>query len=149
LLKVDVDNSDDDYDPELAHWLEDSGRRHAIRLEESPEALIKYLEELTGRRLTCRQDILSYFTELEAKDAEREQARAKRRVLRESAFLAALVFAAGQYYFWDLNLQISKLQKVYYFAPAATTPGTRRAIPSDYRAAQRAPLACLSFNGLC
>ena len=114
-----VDDQDDDYNSDLVHWLEDSGRRPAIRLHESAEERIRYLEELTGRKLASRQDILDYFKELKEREAELQRSEAKRRVVRETFFLGVLALAAAQYYYWDISLQIAALQKVHYFVPVA------------------------------
>ena len=51
------EEQEDDHSADLALWLQDSGRRPAINLNESPEELLKYLEELTGAKLRARQDI--------------------------------------------------------------------------------------------
>ena len=116
-----MDDQDDDYNSDLVHWLEDSGRRPAIRLHESAEERIRYLEELTGRKLASRQDILDYFKELKEREAELQRSEAKRRVVRETFFLGVLALAAAQYYYWDISLQIAALQKVHYFVPVAAT----------------------------
>ena len=112
-------DEEDAYTPDLVGWLEDSGRRPTIGPRESAEELIRYLEELTGRKLTSREDILGYFKELKAQEAERQRAETKRRIVRETFFLGLLVLAAAQYYYWDVNLQIAALQKVHYFVPVA------------------------------
>ena len=116
-----MDRTDDGYDAELARWLEDSGPRRAINLKEPPEALLGYIEELAGRRLASRQDIFNYFAEHKSNAIARDSAHTRRRVLREVVFLSALCVAGAQYYFWDVALQITAMQKVYFFvAPIAT-----------------------------
>ena len=114
-------NEDDEYNADMARWLEDSGRRRAIRLDESPEELIKYLEGLTGRKLTSREDILGYFKDLKAQDVERERVATKHRIVRETFFVSLLALSAAQYYYWDVSLQIATLQKVRYFVPEPAT----------------------------
>ena len=110
---------EDDYNPDLAHWLQDSGRRRAIRLDESPEELLKYLEELTSKRLTSRGDILGYFKELEQDEANRQRAATKRRIVSETILVTLLALAVGHYYVWDVSLQIAALQKNHYFVPVS------------------------------
>lgn len=108
----------EDYDREMAQWLEESGRRRGARKEEPPAELLAYLEQLAARKLRSREDIRAYFYSLQADEAERRHADQRRRVRREGVFLVVLVAAAMQYYYWDVSLQIASLQKVHYFVPA-------------------------------
>jgi len=106
---------DDDYSGDLAHWLEDSGRRRVVRLEESPENLLAYLEELSGKKLRSREDLVVFFDELKVRDAATEERVDKRIAIREAVLFVLLALAIGQYYFWDVSLQISNVGKIYYF----------------------------------
>ena len=99
--------------------MQDSGRRPAINLNESPEELLKYLEELAGAKLRARKDILEYCKELKAQESERRKAGKKKRTRREAVLLVVLGLALGQYYYFGVHLQIEALQKTYYFVPAA------------------------------
>ena len=107
---------------DLARWLEDSGRRRATRLSESPEALLRYLEELTGAALGSREDIRQYLDKLKVKEAELRKAQEHKRTFREAVLLVLLGLALGHYYYWSLQLQIDSLQKIFYFVPASITP---------------------------
>ena len=110
----------DEYDPELARWLQDSGRRRAIRLKESPEELLSYAEQLAGVTLSGREDIREYFEKVRREEAERLRSIEKRRVLREAVLVVLLGFAIAQYYFWDVQLQVLSAQKNYYFVRASS-----------------------------
>lgn len=114
------DRVDDNAD--LARWLEDSGRRRVARLDESPEGLLKYLEDLTGTSLGSREDIAQYFAKLKLEESRRRKAEEKRRVLREAVLLVLLGLALGDYYYWSLQLQIDSLQKVFFFVPSMAAP---------------------------
>lgn len=117
---MDADLPGEDYDHQMAQWLEESGRRRGLRPEEPPAELLAYLEQLAGRKLRSSEDIRAYFLSLQTDEAERRHADERRRVRREAAFLVVLVVAVMQYYYWDVSLQIASLQKVHYFVP---TPG--------------------------
>lgn len=117
-LAVTADLQGEDYDREMAQWLEESGRRRGVRPAEPPAELLAYLEQLAGRKLRSREDIRAYFLSLRTEEAERRHADERRRVRREAVFLVVLVAAAMQYYYWDVSLQIASLQKTHYFVPA-------------------------------
>src|SRR5262245_23563783 len=101
---------------DLAQWLEDSGRRRAIRVGDSPEELLRYLEQLSGKQLGSREDVLLLYQELTAKAAEDDKTRSRRNLVRETMFVALLALAITQYYFVDVMLQVAALSKTYYFA---------------------------------
>ena len=61
-----VQQKSEDFSDDLAHWLEDSGRRRALRLDESPETLLGLIEEFAGAKLRCADDITTYFERLAA-----------------------------------------------------------------------------------
>ncbi len=108
---------EDDYDAEMAHWLEDSGRRRAPSAGEPPAELLALLESTVGRKLATREDILAYVAELKSRETEWQRAAAKRALVREAAFLALLAMAAAQYYFFKVGLQIERLHTNHYFTP--------------------------------
>lgn len=109
---------DDGSNLELAQWLQDSGRRRAICLKESPEELLKYLEELTGEKLSSREHILAYFGKLRIQKTERLASQEKRRSAREIVLVTLLALALAQFYFWDVNLQIALAKTMHFFVPA-------------------------------
>ena len=110
---------DDDDSADQAHWLKDAGRRRATRPRESAEELLKYLEELTGKKFTSRENILGYRKELWAEEAKRHHAETHRRIIRETIFLGVLLIAALQYHYWNVNLQIAALPHLVVFVPVA------------------------------
>ena len=112
----------DGYDAELARWLEDSGTRCAASIKHSPEELLQFFEKLTGTKFATREDIVLYVRGVEIRDAERARVETKRRVARESIFVLLLTVAAGQYYYWDVSLQIASLHTAHYFT---NTPGSK------------------------
>ena len=107
----------DEYSPELARWLEESGRRLVKQPKESPEKLLKFLEELAGEKLESREDIMRYFKKLEAREAEAREARRKRHFVRQTILVVLLGIAIGQYYYWDVQAQIAASQRNFYFGP--------------------------------
>ena len=108
----------DEYDPDLTRWLQDSGRRRAIRLKESPDELLGYIEELTGAKLSAREDIRAFFHRGRREEAQRRRAIERRRILREAVLVVLLGFALAQYYYWEVQLQVVAAQKNFYFVRA-------------------------------
>ena len=122
LTRPRVEETDEDgYSPDLAHWLEETGRRHAAQPKESPEKLMQLLQQLTGEKLESADDILRYFNKLKTQEAEAREARRKRRFFREAVLVALLGLAVGQYYYWDVQAQIAAAQRNYYFGPPDPT----------------------------
>jgi hypothetical protein len=107
----------DDDGGDLAAWLKQVGRRVANRpanagQAESAEELLDYLRAVTGRPIRTREDIREYFESLHRAQLDTQQALARRRLWRESVLLFVLAGAYLQYYYWDVQLQISKLPSV-------------------------------------
>ena len=124
---VDAEREDDGYSSDLAHWLEDSGRRRAVHLHESPEQLLAHLEKLAGRSLRSREEIAIYLDELKDDGDTRARSETTRSRIRQVVLLVVLAGAIAQYYYWDVNLLIVGLQKVHYFVKARSRgTGTRR-----------------------
>jgi hypothetical protein len=118
---VAADSTGDDYDRDLAQWLEESGRRHGSAQPASPAELLAYLERLTGSRLRSLEDVRLYVAALEEGELQRRRVAAARRTVREAVFLLLLAVAAAQYLYLDLLLQAETLQRVIYFVPVAKT----------------------------
>jgi len=108
--------TDDNVD--LARWLEDSGRRRALRLEDSPEKLLEYLEGRAGRALRSPEEIDAFLAHIEGELERIRRAHRERRVVRDLVFVGLLAAAAAQYYFVDIAVQISRLHSNYYFVTA-------------------------------
>ena len=109
---------------ELAAWLRDVGRRTVTGIAkpaESSDELVHYLEELAGCKFRTRDDIRRYFGELRARQRTVSRIHQRRRVIKETALLLALVTAFIQYHFLDVNLQIARLPSTIVFVPVDTT----------------------------
>ena len=130
---------DKDPSEDLAGWLKDVGRRtwHPSRqpgagandaTNDSSDDLVRYLEELTGRKFTSRNDIRSYVDELAERERESSRIHARRQVVRDTVLLVCLLSAFIQYHFLDISLQISRLPSTVVFVPAQT--GSAPARPS-------------------
>lgn len=82
--------------------------------------MLALIEQHAGASLRTREDVVQFFEALKVQAARRQHAAATRHLVRELIIVCALVGAFGQYYFWDVSLQISKLPKAYYFVSAST-----------------------------
>ena len=147
--EIGVDEQKDDYSEDLARWLQDVGHRResaprnsATALHQRPKAssddLVKYLEELTGRKFTSREDINSFLEQLWTEETEKSRTAANRRVVRETLLLGCLLAAYLHYYYWDVRLQIASLHQVRVFVPVSNeqyrVPGQRTSSPATSRA---------------
>ena len=112
-----AESQDDGFNADLAHWLEESGRRHVQHPKDSPERLLQFLEEVAGERLESREDILRYFNKLSARETQAREALRKRQLIRQTILVVLLGLAVGQYYYWQVQLEIAASQKNYYFVP--------------------------------
>src|SRR4051812_49993455 len=79
----------EDESGDLARWLEDSGRRRAFRVEDSPEKLLEQLEERAGRALRSREEIELFFAGVESELEARRSALEKRRLGGGAVFVGA------------------------------------------------------------
>ena len=112
-----AESQDDGFNADLAHWLEESGHRHVQHPKDSPERLLQFLEEVAGERLESREDILRYFNKLSARETQAREARRKRQLIRQTILVVLLGLSVGQYYYWQVQLEIVASQKNYYFVP--------------------------------
>lgn len=90
----------------------DLGR--ASNAKQAEQELLAQLEQLSGRKITTREDISEYVRQLERKAEER---RSRSRVLKDAVLAILLVFSALQYYFIDVQLQILAQPSVTIFVP--------------------------------
>lgn len=120
-----ADSQDDGFSADLAHWLEESGRRHVQHPKDSPERLLQFLEEVAGQRIESREDILRYFNKLSARETQAREARRKRQLIRQTILVVLLGLSVGQYYYWQVQLEIAASQKNYYFVPPDPTGPVR------------------------
>ena len=126
VAEVGVDERNDEYNEDLARWLQDVAHRHGsaplgseTRPRASSDDLINYLEELTGRKYTSREDIHRFLQQLWTEEIEKERAATRRRVARETLLLGSLLAAYLHYYYWDVKLQIVSLHQVQVLVPVA------------------------------
>ena len=95
---------------QLAKWLKEAGRR--ARKEagavagsdqddsfNSPASLHRYVEGLAGRPLQSHAEVLNY--------------------LREVALVALLSLSYLHYYYWEVQVEIAKLNSVRIFVPTS------------------------------
>ncbi|MGA8006552.1 MAG: hypothetical protein WCA17_10660 [Burkholderiales bacterium] len=117
------EQNDDPYEG-TTQWLVDSARRRSPEEDkpqpatESSEELLQFLEERTGRSLRSRKAIERYIAE----SVEGVRANTKRgyrtQLILDSTLLLGLVVAILQYYYWDVFLQMDKLERITIFVPA-------------------------------
>jgi len=113
---------------ELSRWLQEVARRRAETVTqrsadsiaeplESGDDALGYLEQLLGRKLRSREAIDSFLKELAADEAARAHAATRRRIVRESILLGALIASYLHYYYWDVHLQIASMQQMRVYLP--------------------------------
>jgi hypothetical protein len=100
---------------EVAQWLQDAARRRMIsERKESDQALLGYLEQLSGRQINSRGDIRAYVEGI-AEEAKRKSQ--KRQQLKNMALGVLFVIAALQYHYLDVQLQILSQPTLTVFYP--------------------------------
>jgi len=90
------------------------------RPRNEPDGPFRDLEKLAGRRFASIEELLRY---LESKSEPIPQSRRMHStpgLMRQTVALSALVGAYLQYYFLEVNLQISALNSVIVFLPASS-----------------------------
>ena len=112
---------------QLAHWLKEAGhraRRGVLATADSddtynsPASLHRYLEELAGRGLHSRTELLAFLQEVAGSRPFEQRVEERRRLVRELTLLAMLAGSYLHYYYWDVQLQISGLNSVRVFLPS-------------------------------
>lgn len=114
---------------QLAQWLKEAGQRARAAARgaaaepndehyNSPASLHRYLEELAGRKLQSHAEVLNFLKEVAGSGPEAHAARERRRMVREIALLVVLAFSYLHYYYWEVQLEIAKLNEVRTFIPA-------------------------------
>jgi|SRR5579871_1913797 len=110
-----LDDEREDYDPEVARWLQDAGHRKVQEHLESAEEVLAHIEKHARQLLRTCADVDKYFHDLATKDAWRARAALKQRLIREVALLLALLFAAGAHYYLDIEMRIAGLPRIIFF----------------------------------
>lgn len=90
---------------------------------ESSEALIQYLEQVSGRALRSREDIRRYLDEVSRNNGPR---RSLLHTLKQGMWLALLVVAYLQYYLLDVMNQINDIPEVRVNLPMTKLHGKER-----------------------
>jgi hypothetical protein len=121
---------------QLAQWLKEAGQRAggAARAPagegddsfNSPASLHRYLEQLAGRQLKSHADVLDYLRQVAGTNPRQYRDQERRRMVREIALLLLLSLSYLHYYYWEVQVEIAKLNSLRIFVPA-TVPGERRA----------------------
>lgn len=122
---------------QLAQWLKEAGRRAHTGTREaaaepsdehynSPASLHRYLEELAGRKLQSHAEVLQFLKEAAGSQPEAHAARERRRMVREVALITLLAVSYLHYYYWEVQLEIAKLNEVRTFIPAKDARGAKR-----------------------
>ncbi len=116
---------------QLAQWLKEAGHRArrgapapAVSDDtyNSPASLHRYLEELAGRGLQSRTEVLEFLQQVAGSRPFEHRVEERRRLVRELTLLAMLAGSYLHYYYWDVQLQISGLNAVRVFLPSQASP---------------------------
>jgi hypothetical protein len=115
---------------QLAQWLKEAGRR--ARQEagaaagtdqdesfNSPASLHRYVEGLAGRPLQSHAEVLNYLREVAGSNPRVYRDHERRRMVREVALVALLSLSYLHYYYWEVQVEIAKLNSVRIFVPAS------------------------------
>jgi len=111
---------------QLAQWLKEAGyraRRAAPAAADSddtfnsPGSLHRYLEELAGRSLHSRTELLAFLNEVAGSRPLEYRAAERGRSVRELSLLGLLAVSYLHYYYWDVQLQIAALNSARVFFP--------------------------------
>jgi hypothetical protein len=114
----------------LAQWLKEAGsraRREAGAAAgtdqdesfNSPASLHRYLEELAGRPLQSHTEVLNYLRAVAGSTPREYRDQERRRMVREVALVALLSLSYLHYYYWEVQVEIAKLNSVRIFVPAS------------------------------
>lgn len=112
---------------QLEQWLREAGQRAPRTARgsangsdgsfNSPAALDRCLEELAGRSLNSRAELLAFLREVAGNRPYEYRAAARRRTARELLLVGLLALSCLHYYYWDVQLQIASLNSVKVFFP--------------------------------
>jgi hypothetical protein len=115
---------------QLAQWLKEAGRRArheagaAAGTDQdesfnSPASLHRYVEGLAGRPLQSHAEVLNYLREVAGSNPRVYQDHERRRMVREVALVALLSLSYLHYYYWEVQVEIAKLNSVRIFVPTS------------------------------
>jgi hypothetical protein len=86
---------------------------------ESQEELLRYLEQVSGRRIRTRDDIKAYVEEMAARKAADQPSVRWWRKAKTITLIGLTAFAFIQYYMMDVMLQIMSLRETTFFVPVS------------------------------
>jgi hypothetical protein len=84
------------------------------------EALVEYLEQLSGRSIRSRAELEDYLNELKSRVPAAAPADRPARAwaaAKHAALAAGLLIAVLQYYLMDIYVQIESMQRVQFLNP--------------------------------
>ena len=122
----------------LAEWLKEAGRRARRearasadadddRSFNSPAELHRYLEQLAGRPLQTHGEVLNYMREVAGSSPREHRYLERRRMVREISLLLLLSLSYLHYYYWEVQVEIAKLNALRIFVPATTAVPHKKA----------------------
>lgn len=123
---------------QLAEWLKEAGRRARgeapvrndaddDRSFNSPAELHRYLEQLAGRPLRSHAEVLHYLGEVAGANPREHRYLERRRMVREITLLVLLSLSYLHYYYWEVQVEIAKLNALRIFVPTISHPTQRKA----------------------
>ena len=115
---------------QLAEWLKEAGQRArreapaAAEVDEtfnSPAELHRYLEQLAGRPLQSHGEVLQYLRQVAGTNPHAYRDQERRRMVREISLLLLLSLSYLHYYYWEVQVEISKLNTLRIFIPTSAS----------------------------
>jgi hypothetical protein len=121
---------------QLAEWLKEAGRRarreapaggDADETFNSPAELHRFLENLAGRPLQSHGEVLHYLQHVAGTSPQAHREQERRRLVREVLLLLLVSLSYLHYYYWEVQVEIAKLNSLRIFVPASTQDHQRKA----------------------
>jgi hypothetical protein len=121
---------------QLADWLKEAGRRarheaparadaNDDRSFNSPAELHRYLEHLAGRPLQSHGEVLHYLRQVAGTSPQTHRDQERRRMVREVLLLLLVSLSYLHYYYWEVQVEIAKLNSLRIFVPAVAPDHTK------------------------
>lgn len=134
----------DSYGPrgeDMSKWLVEAAKRTRVPSaaqpaprQESPEDIVRYLEELTERKLRSRADIVRLLKDVMQENLSEARVLRRRQKVKEIILVGALVAAFAHYEYWDIKLQLASIPSVQVFIPDSSPASSHRSQNTAYRA---------------
>ena len=97
----------------------------AERDAESGEALMQFLEHLSGRQLRTREDIRRFLEEMKAKKEGADRSTRVWQTVKQATWLLLLTLAFLQYYFMGVLIDINSIPEIRYTGQGRTVQSER------------------------